>query len=837
VVKGTPNDRTYTWGPVPFHDPLKLSDSCKIRVRDSAHPSTVLDESDGVFSIEAAAAPMTLGPLEAMNDFLANDPDGVEKDSDGDGLYDNVEIYLGTDPLNWDSDLDGFEDYWEVFGDVSHVPVPDGDDDGTIAALDNDDDDDGLNDGRSLDSDGDGIPDYLETYGFVYHSGAPLKYYLWDGDIGDDYYKTNPSQASTDQDQYSDSLEVTKINMDLTVASPGDNPMMAAFPNFVVKLTGYDVQLNSTITETDGTVHTNTSTWNHTTETSTSVTDEWHWEVGAEVGVSMKSFTGSVNASYGQSHSKTYTESEAVSHGGEMSQAVEWSRATSTNYSEAARIELDLEVQNVGTCVAENVRITLNLKIGGKDIATLIHPPAPGTISRLIVGESYPWVSEQVMLTLDELRALRTGAPVTIKITSVKADVVRREGDTYVYVNDWGLYFTAAENASAHLFLDLGDGHTTEHLVYAGEADWEPVVTLRDALIWAANAYETSEGPYVRFYQPGGSLGAPAPLDEWYFSMDQITYDRISSYMQSPGFNFFDTVLTPESVIVAKAPPIHDTPKIHWAVLSPRDGKVTAYVDDYFFNQSRLTVHFVDKNGSWHRMTWDELKLQFSWDCPYDYFIECNERIVAKNPMYNNPDDPNSWKYKTVMRASEMVIVPAVIIDQEQWTSNGIHSFSIAEEPSEPKIFDQAVTAGVTGQLTNIEFEADIVNPWVVFYVDTTPHGAGHYTSMAFWTKLDQGGPGYDTYNIDVSAANIWLNSGDAFSIGLWAEEAFGDLGGFRAGIDNNPYSGGALYWRYDATGWLGLGYDDDMMFRTYINPEFMPDTCTGVTTSTVGWD
>ncbi len=82
-----------------------------------------------------------------------------------------------------------------------------------------------------------------------------------------------------------------------------------------------------------------------------------------------------------------------------------------------------------------------------------------------------------------------------------------------------------------------------------GEAQWEPEVTLRDALIWAANGYETTEGPCIRFYQPDGSLGDPALLDEWYFSLDADTYENISNYINNPDFNFFDTVLNSDSTV------------------------------------------------------------------------------------------------------------------------------------------------------------------------------------------------------------------------------------------------------------------------------------------------
>ncbi|MGH0034155.1 MAG: FG-GAP-like repeat-containing protein [Myxococcota bacterium] len=91
-------------------------------------------------------------------------------DTDYDGLADDNELLVGTDPQDPDSDDDGLFDAFEV-GDVADPT--DTDDDGTIDALDPDDDGDGVptsaedydGDGNPAndDADGDGIPDYREV--------------------------------------------------------------------------------------------------------------------------------------------------------------------------------------------------------------------------------------------------------------------------------------------------------------------------------------------------------------------------------------------------------------------------------------------------------------------------------------------------------------------------------------------------------------------------------------------------------------------------------------------------------------------------------------------------
>ena len=71
-------------------------------------------------------------------------------DTDGDGLFDGLEIALGTDPNNPDTDGDGIEDGVEV-GDDTENPL-DEDEDGIIDALDS----------NILDTDMDGVVDQLD---------------------------------------------------------------------------------------------------------------------------------------------------------------------------------------------------------------------------------------------------------------------------------------------------------------------------------------------------------------------------------------------------------------------------------------------------------------------------------------------------------------------------------------------------------------------------------------------------------------------------------------------------------------------------------------------------
>jgi outer membrane protein OmpA-like peptidoglycan-associated protein len=143
---------------------------------------------------------------------IAYTPFDKNKDSDGDGLTDEEEKILGTDPHNPDTDGDGLSD-----GDEVHIYHTD--------PLKKDTDGDGLSDGDEVkiyhtdplkwDTDGDGLSDGDEV--LKYHTD-PLK---WDTDgdglsDGDEVnkYHTDPLKWDTDGDSLSDGDEVLKYHTD-----------------------------------------------------------------------------------------------------------------------------------------------------------------------------------------------------------------------------------------------------------------------------------------------------------------------------------------------------------------------------------------------------------------------------------------------------------------------------------------------------------------------------------------------------------------------------------------------------------------------------------------------
>ena len=174
-------------------------------------------------------------------------------DTDGDGLPNDVERRvqptLGTDPDRADSDGDGLNDAFEIFG-SGWIYLASGGKagklDGEATALPASDPARVHDAAELVDSDGDEVADYLEFAGYEYDV-ATARFVL-----APNGFHTDPLQWSTDQDAYSDGMEVSRINMDVAVREPGDDPLFAAYPDIVVELTGYTVTANETITDGRG---------------------------------------------------------------------------------------------------------------------------------------------------------------------------------------------------------------------------------------------------------------------------------------------------------------------------------------------------------------------------------------------------------------------------------------------------------------------------------------------------------------------------------------------------------------------------------------------------------
>lgn len=608
IVGSTPNSGSFWW-----NVPILSNNNTQVRIRvvDVADPS-VYDDSNDDFTI--------LLPMSDLTDYILQSQ-GL--DTDGDHLPDQLEIALGTNPNHPDSDRDGIRDYEEIlsdeFGDFDNIP--DVDQDGIIAALDTDDNGDGIHDGEGIDSDGDGIFNYLEINGFTYDWYTD-SYALWDGESYDvPYFKTDPLQVSTDQDPYSDDLEASGRLMDVLIRTPGDLPMVPAYPNIVVQLEGYDVTLNSEITYTQGGSLAEGSTWSRQTTIENAFEQGVNYEGGVEVEVKAGLFDwagGKYTGKVGGSSTWTWTRSSSRSYGESVTQESNWQKSSTSNPSSAGRVKLKLKVYNFGTAAASNILPTLTMKIGGMSIMTFspsnpigilepggVYPAQDGTY--WVVDKRYSLGGESdIDLTLDELRMLESGAPLNIEVTQMDGDVMLlSEAGQWEFAGKWGEYIARCEAVSANIKLDIGNGNFIHQLVYADDSDSAPVVTFGDALRWIAAYEEWPEGPYIYYTDRRGML-QQTQISGWNFIVDNATLLRNGIVADGPATTTeiapTEIVLGPDTIITARAPRERLDllePEIYFAYYDFDSKVVKLSAADY---NGIVGAFFMEQDGTQHAM-------------------------------------------------------------------------------------------------------------------------------------------------------------------------------------------------------------------------------------------
>ena len=547
-------------------------------------------------------------------------------DSDGDFIPDDIEVnVLGTNPNHRDTDRDGLPDNYELFGaglyDKSDF-VPDLDNDGDIAPLDNDDDNDKVNDGLTIDTDGDGIANYLEAYGYVYDWLTGM--FMSCEDVpctGLTIYKTDPLQRSTDQDAYSDAMEASRSGMDVSVDGPGDHPLVPAYPNLVVELVGFQVTLNEDIEYSRGESLSRGTQWSEETSLSHSFTAETSFEVGVEVGVEFEGkkpkFSGKVSTKLGLSVSASHTISHTTSKQTSVANEVNWSETRSFNPTDAAHVKLMLKVHNYGTACVSNCTPTLTLKVAGLNVLTF--EPGNDSIAMLVPGGTYPeqdgvyWTVDStatgapLSLTMNELRAFQSGAPISVSLTQVKADVlVLGESGAWESAGDCNEFLARCDSACANLRLDFGEGSFLHTLVYCSDGPSGPVVTLEDALALVAEVTVETDGYWITYTDTEG-LAQRTALKEWTFVFDRDTwiangYDPDDLQGTIPeGFEMGHLVLNPDSRIIGKAPRQPQAPKpfVHFAYLNHEKHTATVCATDYRgVEQVVVYVYVDDGSGS-----------------------------------------------------------------------------------------------------------------------------------------------------------------------------------------------------------------------------------------------
>jgi hypothetical protein len=595
--------------------------------------------------------------------------DSSAPDTDGDSIPDDVELdpILGTDPNRSDTDRDGMNDTFEVFGPSFLFVVTDGE----AGSLDRDErlkdqngngehaavDPEETSEDLMVDDDDDGVFSYLEYYGYAY-DWTTAEFVPWteadrQAHPDEPWCKSDPLQTSTDQDAYPDGMELSSVLMDVAVGDPGNHPLVPAYPNIVVRLEGYTVTLNDEITYARGGSLNRGQSWSREVTQTNSHSQHYDWEVGVEAGYD-NGFVGKVHSNFNWGFETTNTTSTSVATGTTVNTEIDWNKARSYNPTEAAHIKLFLKVENAGTAPASNIIPTLNLRIGGSNVVTF--EQGNFQINMLMPGETYPegdsvyWVVDAIdtgtgvdplALTQAELKALESGAPVTIAVTQMLADVMLMKQGAWERVSDINEFLARCRSVSANIYADLGDGEFIHQSVFAEHAATAPAVTLRDALVWAFGAVEEGGEVYLDRRLPDGSvertqISDPEEGKGWSVHVDAATIEP-----QKPIASLLDLQLNRDSHVELIAPRASDTtpPNIYSAYAVPlEDGyDVIACASDY---DGINTVVFRDKDDSDRKMEPDGRgPWFFSCRVPagYEFVGDGAERVVVTSVNQNVP--------------------------------------------------------------------------------------------------------------------------------------------------------------------------------------------------------
>jgi len=543
-------------------------------------------------------------------------------DSDMDGLKDDVELLLGTDPNHRDADHDGLTD-------AAFLAAK-------AAGLDT----------SKEDLDGDGIPNVWELYGYTYNRKT-FEIEPWyvldednepvDGSYFDaqgnpiKYYKTDPTQPSTDQDPYDDYMEVVGVSvggipMDKSVISPGTLPVVPAYPDIFWSMVSCEVQPRSTITSYEGGLQ--ESAWNNSINNEKISTETWDQSFQADVKVDKKGAGGSAKYQT-SSGSKTVTSStvESSTSGFDMEA---WYQATTVDANHAANIVVSLKLQNLGTAAAHNISPKASLSLGDKglmfweqeaDASPMVNALAPGETysSALVIGGG----ADEIPLTLDQLRSLQLGAPFLLSVPEWNADVVQKDKNGYwQVVAKWDSYRASIDGVSASLSVDTGEGAVETYRVYATDPNGTgPLVKLRDVLAWTVGYRETVDGILVK----------NKPLSDYRFGFDDDHIADVQAQLGAMGdsANLMDLVIGAGWDISLKASK-QPSPEVLWANWSLVYAGAEAYVtDDY-----NITSVVLRTNSRDYPMTYDGSSGTYKVVLP-DYSYTGRENIVATNDREN----------------------------------------------------------------------------------------------------------------------------------------------------------------------------------------------------------
>ncbi|MDM5187327.1 hypothetical protein QUF99_08325 [Bacillus sp. DX4.1] len=317
---------------------------------------------------------------------------------------------------------------------------------------------------QNNDWDKDGIPNDLETHGykieFNYQTGKN-EARAWDSEKDKNKLKfiTNPMSANSDGDPFTDEYEVQYFGSDSDTEL---NPMVANIPNLQIGIKRIGVTPIASITDSKG--GSISKGWEKSVSTQHSFNVGLTGTGGVEGSAAGPVPKGEASLNVGYGYSKTETETESYSNN------FDWSTAKTVDSAKAAKVSLQLEYKNTGTASAENVSPHFNIRLGDKIINTvkatqdrykaqhLSTEKGGRNKTEVLIDSLDNQADVNIYLSLDELKAVEQGAPLSVEVlpTSTMDLSIEKDGE-FTNLGDSGKYESRVNASTALLETDIGN--------------------------------------------------------------------------------------------------------------------------------------------------------------------------------------------------------------------------------------------------------------------------------------------------------------------------------------------------------------------------------------------
>ena len=361
-----------------------------------------------------------------------------------------------------------------------------------------------------------------------------------------------------------------------------------------------------------------------------------------------------------------------------------WSTATTNNTDRAAKLKLNMYMENIGLAEGHNVRPTFTVLLNGKSIATvtpnqtalsLTPKGTPGsrypTDGTIVVDKTFNGNdAEDIILSLDELKELMMGAPLSLVVTQVSAQIPRWNDDLkkWAFDEEWAFWASQIEGSCIKLLVDSGDdGNVFEYYLYVGDKvgdtdgdgenqGFHPSFNLRQVLSFAQLIEERDGKAYIDGHEFPG---------EWVYGTGSEEVNQTWDSVLKKGEDPLNLPVTKDAeAIVMFIPGERSIPKINYAVFSKDRENIEANISPGLVRITEVNAIIKMNNIGEKMVTLKQdgesfvYKNTTSFDLPASPFqmgsltvtYKCSDKDQIRSLDYEvPPPDPEAGTFKKIL--------------------------------------------------------------------------------------------------------------------------------------------------------------------------------------------